>query len=1066
MAALDRARTIQAAEKFVKAGKLLEAVKEYQRLADDNPRDMNVVNKLGDLLVRAGRNAEALKHFVRIADFYARDGFFLKAIAMYKKVTKLDPANVEGQQRLAAMYAQQGLASDARAQYIQLAEQLIRQNQAPAAADALRRVLEIEPDSAKVRLTLADVLGRSGKADEAAREYCLVSRAAAARGDLGAAVEAARRGVEANPGLPGLAGLLLSIVARVQAAPAPLVAAVEQMARQAGRSAMALLVLGETLRRAGRSPEADEVFRRLTAGVETEDDLNAEALALLARHHDTHARPAETWDALERAISRAEPDTGPSPAAMLDEFIARHPDHQQALARRAEIAARAGDAGAEAAALRRLASLFVAAGEKGHADEALKRLATLLPGDADVARLQEGLAAGGRPAIGASPPPRPVPPVVAADEDEIEVVLVEPDEPDGADRAASEAESAEEIFNLDEVDEAPSEPGSALAGAAPEPDPSAPAPASEEEAYGPGSRIQEIQAADATGRPIDEDFISEHLTEAEVFVKYGLHGKAREQLQGILERYPDHEAARIRLKDILVGEGNTEGAIRECLAIADILRQKGSEGESREIINEAVRLNPESPLVERYRSGVVLRPAEKVPAKEPPAGARKRAAAAAAPDAATAVDPLAIEEPPAVAPAAGEARPAMGAIGGESNWLSADRDVEIEVADAGPEEESDFAATTAQTVLPALGERIEEETPDELPRTGRSGTRAAPEAPIGTRVDPPVAAAQPDESDSLSDLISGLDDAPAAPALVDAPARDPDDEKLGEVDFYIEQGLVDEARQVLFQLGKQYPGSGAVAARLKRLDRPEDTPAPVAADAGSEDLDFEVEQALAGKSARAKPKSKAKSAPKPPAAAPRAAHARPIFKLEKHSDNGDGDFVDLGAEISRTLSEESTPEPAISETLDGQAHSFEDIFAAFKKGVEQQVDSDDFETHYNLGIAYKEMGLVDEAIGELQFAARDPARTLECCGILGLCFRDKGMPDLALKWYKRGLDMPGLDEGQSVGLRYDMAEAYREKGEYGEALRAYTDVYGVDSTYRDVSARIKEMRSQIGAAKR
>jgi tetratricopeptide (TPR) repeat protein len=154
------------------------------------------------------------------------------------------------------------------------------------------------------------------------------------------------------------------------------------------------------------------------------------------------------------------------------------------------------------------------------------------------------------------------------------------------------------------------------------------------------------------------------------------------------------------------------------------------------------------------------------------------------------------------------------------------------------------------------------------------------------------------------------------------------------------------------------------------------------------------------------------------------------------------------------------------DALDGQAHSFEDIFAAFKKGVEQQVDSDDFDTHYNLGIAYKEMGLVDEAIGELQFAARDPARTLECCGILGLCFRDKGLPDLALKWYRRGLDHPGLDEHQTLGLRYDIAEVHREKGELDEALKIYTEVYGIDSTYRDVSARIKEVKALVTASSR
>jgi tetratricopeptide (TPR) repeat protein len=1090
MPALDRAKTIQAAERFVKAGKLIEAVKEYQKLADDNPRDMNVVNKLGDLLVRAGRNGEALKHFVRIADFYARDGFFLKAIAMYKKVTKLDPTNVEGQQRLAAMYAQQGLASDAKAQYVLLADQLIRQNQAPAAADALRRVLEIEPENPKARQSLAELLGKGGKADEAAREFCHLARAAAARGDIAAAVDAVRRGVDANPGLPGLGALLLSIVVRLQAAPPPLVAAVEKMARQAGRSAMALLVLAETLRRSGKASEADEAFRRLAAGVEGDDDLNSEALVQLARHHDTHGRPDEAWDALDRAISRADQGAGPAPATMLDDFLARHADHRQALARRGEIAARAGDAAAEVAALRRLAPLYAATGERDRAAAAVERVATLLPGDPLVATMRDEVAGRSAPAPSAPAPPAPSPlpaaapsPAGSADEDEIELELVDTDDAGGADGAAAEAESAEAVFNLDEdatpeievvSDDAPAPPSAPSSREVPaSAGPPAAGPASEEEAYGSGSRIQEIQAADSTGRPIDEEFISEHLTEAEVFVKYGLHGKAREQLQSILERYPEHEAARVRLKDILVSEGNTEGAIRECLAIAEIMRQRGGEAESRELINEAVRLDPESPLVARHRGGVDLRAP-----RAAPAGGKKKPAAAG-PETAPPRDPLAIEEPPVDLPRA-VATPKAAAKG--DDWLSEDKGIEIEVADAYEERAHEIGATTARTVLPLPGEPVEEEIPDELPRThaprakgakGEAKVEARAEtrgARAGTRpADPPA----PDAEDSLADMISGLDEGEPAPDLIASGSKDPDDEKLGEVDFYFEQGLIDEARQVLFQLRKQYPGSAAIASRLERLDRPEESPDPVTSDAGSEDLDFEVEQALAGKTAHVKPKSKPASKPaakamsKPAAAPPRAAPARPVFKMEKHDDDGDGggDFVDLAAELNRTLDEDATPEPAISETLDGQAHSFEDIFAAFKKGVEQQVESDDFETHYNLGIAYKEMGLVDEAIGELQFAARDPSRTLECCGILGLCFRDKGMPDLAIKWYKRGLDMPGLDEGQSVGLRYDMAEVYREKGDFGEALRAYTEVFGVDSTYRDVTARIKEMKGHTKSSR-
>src|SRR5207249_5911151 len=126
--ALDRAKTALNADKFLRAGKIPEAIAEFKKLAEDNPRDMNVINKLGDLCVRAGRTQDAMRYFLRIAEFYASDGFFLKSIAMYQKVSKLDPANVDCQQRLAGLYQQQGLTIEAKAQYMAVADRLDRKS--------------------------------------------------------------------------------------------------------------------------------------------------------------------------------------------------------------------------------------------------------------------------------------------------------------------------------------------------------------------------------------------------------------------------------------------------------------------------------------------------------------------------------------------------------------------------------------------------------------------------------------------------------------------------------------------------------------------------------------------------------------------------------------------------------------------------------------------------------------------------------------------------------------------------------------------------------------------------
>ena len=144
-------------------------------------------------------------------------------------------------------------------------------------------------------------------------------------------------------------------------------------------------------------------------------------------------------------------------------------------------------------------------------------------------------------------------------------------------------------------------------------------------------------------------------------------------------------------------------------------------------------------------------------------------------------------------------------------------------------------------------------------------------------------------------------------------------------------------------------------------------------------------------------------------------------------------------------------------SLSEEEQSLEEIFKEFKKGVEQQLDAEDYDTHYNLGIAYKEMGLVDEAIGEFQLASKDPKRAVECASMLGLCFLEKGMPQLAIKWYRKGLEMPDIKEDEHLGLLYDLGSAYLEVGDIDNAQKAFMEVYSTNSTYRDIGSRIKQL---------
>jgi tetratricopeptide (TPR) repeat protein len=168
-------------------------------------------------------------------------------------------------------------------------------------------------------------------------------------------------------------------------------------------------------------------------------------------------------------------------------------------------------------------------------------------------------------------------------------------------------------------------------------------------------------------------------------------------------------------------------------------------------------------------------------------------------------------------------------------------------------------------------------------------------------------------------------------------------------------------------------------------------------------------------------------------------------------------FFNLAEELEKDLGDEAPAEESSEINTPQGEVSLEEIFREFKKGVEQQLSAEDYETHYNLGIAYKEMGLVDEAIGEFQLASKDAGRAVECCSMLGHCFLEKGMPQLAIKWFRKGLEAPGIADLATAGMLYDLAQVYQDTGDTDSAYRTFQEVYGLNANYRDVVRRVKEL---------
>ena len=162
MAKINPVKLKQDADKLEKSGKLQESINLLKQVIDDNPRDWNVINKVGDLYAKLNKFREAAEQYAKVADFYAKDGFHLKAIAIWKKINKLDASVLEPYVNLAELYGKQGLMMEAKSQYQYVVDEYIKRGKMRVAGEVLRRMADIDPAELGIRSKLADFYIREG----------------------------------------------------------------------------------------------------------------------------------------------------------------------------------------------------------------------------------------------------------------------------------------------------------------------------------------------------------------------------------------------------------------------------------------------------------------------------------------------------------------------------------------------------------------------------------------------------------------------------------------------------------------------------------------------------------------------------------------------------------------------------------------------------------------------------------------------------------------------------------------------------------------------------------------
>jgi len=143
----------------------------------------------------------------------------------------------------------------------------------------------------------------------------------------------------------------------------------------------------------------------------------------------------------------------------------------------------------------------------------------------------------------------------------------------------------------------------------------------------------------------------------------------------------------------------------------------------------------------------------------------------------------------------------------------------------------------------------------------------------------------------------------------------------------------------------------------------------------------------------------------------------------------------------------------------------EEIIDEFKAGVSNSISGEDHESHYDLGMAYMEMGLHDEAIREFQIASKGSALELKCLEMIALCHLEKGEPAAAARELTRALELPGHGPDETISIRYNLGMACERLGNLDKALQHFEEVYLLNVDFFKVGTKVRELKQRIAAAR-
>jgi pilus assembly protein FimV len=1006
--AYNKSKFVEAAQKLLNQGKVAQAIAEYQQILKHEPRDQVTLMTIGELYIRQGETFQAIDYFERLAQLFVGDGFLTKAIAVYKRIAKLAPEEIRPLEKLADLYVQQGVMSEARPLFVQLAEIHLKNNRQPEAVALLKKLLMAEPDNLRIQVRLADLYQAMGQNREAIDAYISASQRALARGDQAECEKLADKVLKLEPS--NLAALIVK--ARVHSTQGNFTQAaqvLEQVPDLEKGGEQAELLLDLYLKSLKWDEASSLALRIFDADPKNFGPAQKIVEALLESGQGDRAMAIMDRTRLPMIDAGEHEVVG----KLLNELAERLPGRIEPLEWLVETYGRTSDSFRLPDALAHLGDALVALKQYDRAKQVFEQLVDREPeSDPAKRKLNDVLRKMG---------------------------LLGPD----TSQPVVEEHAAVELAM-----------------------PPAPKVRPDFEPTAPEVKANPVAPPLAVEAALDEDtqrFIAQSLTDVDLFASYGLTQKAIGLLEAILRRAPRHTPTLEKLLDFVLGAGDDRRTAELAAKLEQIYSERGDPRGAERFGELRRRFQRAAGLSDEELAGTVAQANASAPVEEPESSLPEITPEETITEFTISQEAVEVEEVSAAPPTASTAE-AVHEVDLSDEWASM-------------LEQSEPAEAAKSAAEPHVDEPAEFELPAEAPAGASAdatveefsisepATEPAAEEPEPARFEVPIEASAveeqltshepamevPDQIESSEQLPVALEESAPEPAVVE-----PDVEELA-IDAAVPEPLAEppppaariaepatKSEEPEFELDQDYELVLDPESLVPAYDqKPPETPvgplepepaihnaAPAngfASDQFLSDLAAEIDQlGIGGLS------------PGYSDAGPRAGTSAPVGNVAKAEDK------------------------PISPTDVGP---LKEVFDEFRAELgEMGADDEDLETHYNLGIAFREMGLLEEAISEFQKVAKASERgrpfpyCMQCYTLLGLAFMDRGQPSIAAMWYERALHLPDIEPESELALRYDLGMAQESAGESDAALKSFSQVYAVNIDYRDVGERIAALQ--------